>query len=151
MTELETGMTDADTILTARTAELEAIDDTIMCEVAGVAQAADNLRKALDILDSLLDERKFEKAAALGYRDIASAFIFLQRTLGGLQSAELDRDTFTSSIAVQLHCAFEDVAPHVAARLQCLEPKPDLSDEELAAAKVSFTARIRKMTSNIPE
>jgi hypothetical protein len=70
-------MADADTILTARTAELEAIDDTVMCEVAGVAQAADDLRKALDVLDGLLDERKFEKAAALGYRDIASAFIFL--------------------------------------------------------------------------
>ena len=47
-------MADADTILTARAAELESIDDTIICEVAGVAQAADDVRKALDALDGLL-------------------------------------------------------------------------------------------------
>jgi Cdc6-like AAA superfamily ATPase len=147
LTELETGMAEAETILAARAAELESIDDTIMCEAAGVAQAAGDLRKALDALDGLLDERKFEKAAVLGYRDIASAFIFLQRTLGGLQSADLDRDAFTSSIAAQLHCAFEDAEPHVSARLQCLKPKPDLTDEERAAAQARFQRRLREMTS----
>jgi predicted RNase H-like HicB family nuclease len=50
-------MSDADTILTTRATELEAIDDTIMCEVAGVAQAADDVRKALDALDGLLGDR----------------------------------------------------------------------------------------------
>lgn len=117
---------------------------------AGVAQAAGDLRKALDALDALdglLDDRKFEKAAALGYRDIASAFIFLQRTLGGLQSADLDRDAFTSSIAAQLHCAVEDAEPHVSARLQCLRPKPDLTDEERADAKARFQRRLKEMTS----
>lgn len=126
-------MAEAETILAARVAELESIDDTIMCEAAGVAQAAGDLRNALDALDGLLDEWKFEKAVALGYRDIASAFIFLQRTLGGLRSADLDRDAFTSSIVASLHCAFEDAEPHASARLQCLKPKPDLTDEERAA------------------
>jgi hypothetical protein len=80
---LEPGMVDADTILTARAAELETVDHAIIGEVVGVAQAAGDLRKALDALDGLLDDRQFEKAAASGYQDIASAFIFLQRTLGG--------------------------------------------------------------------
>ena len=144
-------MADAETILTARAAELEAIDDTIMCEVAGVAQAIGDMRKALDTLDGLLSERRFEKAAALGYGEVASAFVFLQRTLGGLQSADLDRESFTSSIAEQLKCSFEDAETHVAARLQCFKPKPDLTDEERAAAKARFEARIRKMTSNAQE
>ena len=84
MSELETGMADADTILNARAAELETVDHAVIGEVVGIAQAIGDLRKALDALDGLLDERQFEKAAASGYQDIASAFIFLQRTLGGL-------------------------------------------------------------------
>lgn len=44
-----------------------------MGEVVGVARAVGDLRKTLDA-------RQFEKAAALGYQDLASAFIFLQST-----------------------------------------------------------------------
>lgn len=138
-------MAGADTILTARAAELEALDDTIIFEVAGVAQAADDVRKALDALDGLLGDRQFEKAAALGYREIASAFIFLQRTLGGLQSADFKRHDFTSSMAASLNCAFEEAEPHVVARLQCMKPRSHITDEERAAAKASFEAQIRKM------
>ena len=88
-------MADAESILTARAVELEAIDNTVIGEVVGVSQSIGDLRKALDVLEGLLGERQFEKAAALGYQDIASAFIFLQRTLGGLQSADFNRHAFT--------------------------------------------------------
>jgi len=142
-------MTDADSVLDARATDLETVDHAIIGEVIGVAQAIGDIRKSLDDLDGLLDERQFEKAAALGYQDIASAFIFLQRTLGGLQSAELDRHAFISSIAEELHCAHEDAEPHVSARLQCLKPKPsDLTDEELAAAKARMQRRIEDMASS---
>lgn len=146
-----TDSADVDAVLTGRAAELEAIDNTIICEVSGVAQAADDLRKALDALDGLLGERKFEKAAALGYRDIASAFIFLQRTLGGLQSADLSRHEFTSTVAQTLQCAFEEAEPYVSVHLQCLKPRPNLTDEERASIKAEFDEQIRKMTSNPPE
>lgn len=122
-------MADADRVLDARTGELETVDQAMMGEVVGVAQAVGDLRKALDELDGQLDARRFEKAAALGYQDIASAFIFLQRTLGGLQSAELNRHAFVSSIAEELQCAHEDAEPLVAARLQCLKPRPELTEE----------------------
>lgn len=141
-------MADADNILTARRAELEAIDNTIIGEVIGVSQATGDLRKALDALEGLLDERQFEKAAALGYQDIASAFIFLQRTLGGLQSADFNRHAFTSSIAEKLQCAFEDVEPHVSARLECLKPRPNLTDEEHGAAKARLQRRLKEMASS---
>jgi len=140
-------MADAESILTARAVELEAIDNTVIGEVVGVSQSIGELRKALDVLEGLLDERQFEKAAALGYQDIASAFIFLQRTLGGLQSADFNRHAFTSSIAEKLQCAFEDVEPHVSARLECLKPRPNLTDEEHGAAKARFQRRLKEMAS----
>ena len=141
-------MADADRVLDARTGELETVDQAMMGEVVGVAQAVGDLRKALDELDGQLDARRFEKAAALGYQDIASAFIFLQRTLGGLQSAELNRHAFVSSIAEELQCAHEDAEPLVAARLQCLKPRPELTEEELAAAKARLRRRIEEIGSN---
>ncbi|WP_080458687.1 hypothetical protein [Roseovarius sp. A-2] len=116
-----------------------------MAEVFGVAQAVGDLRKALDALDGQLDARQFEKAAALGYQDIASASIFLQRTLGGLQSAELNRHAFISSIAEELHCAHEDAEPFVAARLLCLKPRPELTQEELATSKAHLRRRIEEI------
>ncbi len=136
-------MTNADSVLDARSGELEAVDQVVMGEVVGVAQAIGDLRKALDVLDGLLDDRQFEKAAASGYQNIASAFIFLQRTLGGLQSAEFNRHAFISSIAEELQCAHEDVEPLVAARFQCLKPRPKLTGEELAAAKARLQRRMR--------
>ena len=151
MAKLKTTSADFEAILVARAAELEAIDDTIMCEVAGVAQAADDLRKALDILDGLLDERNFERAATLGYQDIASSFIFLQRALGGLNSADLSRHEFTSTVSQKLKCAFEEAEPYVAAHLQCLKPRPVLTEEDRASIKAELEARIMKMGSILPE
>lgn len=135
-------MANADSVLDARAGELENVDQAVMDEVVGVAQAIGDLRKALDALGGLLDDRQFEKAAALGYQDLASAFIFLQRTLGGLQSVELNRHAFISSIAEELHCAYEDAEPLVAVRFQCLKPKPELTGEELAAAKAHLRLRM---------
>jgi len=140
-------MADAESILTARAVEIEAIDNTVIGEVVGVSQSIGDLRKALDVLEGLLDERQFEKAAALGYQDMASAFIFLQRTLGGLQSADFNRHAFTSSIAEKLQCAFEDVEPHVSARLECLKARPNLTDEEHGAAKARSQRRLKEMAS----
>ncbi|MRU17107.1 hypothetical protein FDP25_16830 [Roseovarius sp. A21] len=140
-------MTDANRVIDAKAGELETVDQAVMGQVVGVAQAIGDMRKALDALDGLLDDRQFEKAAAAGYQDIAAAFIFLQRTLGGLHSAELDRHTFISSVAKELQCAYEDAEPFVAARLQCLKPKPELTEEELAAAKARFKETLDSVSS----
>lgn len=141
-------MTPHDRILDARAAELETVDHAVMGEVVGVAHAVGDLRKALDALEGLLGERQFEKAAASGYQEIASAFIFLQRTLGGLQSAESNRHAFISSIAEELQCAHEDAEPLVGARFQCLKPRQELTGEELAAAKARLQRRIGEMAAS---
>lgn len=72
--------------------EIAALDDEFFGEVVGVAQAIAELRKALNQLSASLDRREFEKASALGYGAVAAEFVFLQRTLGGLQGACLSKE-----------------------------------------------------------
>ena len=112
-----------DAVLDARAAEIARLDDALMMDVAGVAQAADEMRQSLDALEQLLDMRAFERGAQLGYRDIASAFVFLQRTLGALQGSEHDRSALVSEVASELGCAWEEAEPHVMARMASLRPR----------------------------
>ncbi|MCL3883215.1 hypothetical protein [Marivita sp. GX14005] len=65
-------MSDVEAILDARAEDLRAIDDMILGDAAGVAQASDHLREALDAIRPALDERQFEAAATFGYGDISS-------------------------------------------------------------------------------
>ncbi|TDL74162.1 hypothetical protein E2L08_16455 [Palleronia sediminis] len=46
-----------------RAEELRAIDDMIFGDAAGVAQASDQLREALDAIRTALNERRFGDAA----------------------------------------------------------------------------------------
>lgn len=116
-------MNEIEMILDARAEDMRAIDDVIFGDVIGVAQAADQLRDALEAIGTALDERRFEAAASMGYGDIASAFIFLQRTLGGLQMAEHRKQALISNVAEEARCTYEDAEPHVLRRLQSAQPK----------------------------
>ncbi len=42
----------------------------LVIESAGVAQAVDTLRKALDKVEQCLNNRQYEEVANLGYRDV---------------------------------------------------------------------------------
>jgi hypothetical protein len=116
-------MIDADAIRDARSAEIARPGDTLVMDVVGVAQAAGEMRQALDALDQLLDTHAFERAAQLGYRDIASAFVFLQRTLGAPQGSEQDRSGLVSEVAAEMGCTWEEAEPHLAARMASLRPR----------------------------
>ncbi|CTQ33122.1 hypothetical protein [Jannaschia rubra] len=59
-------MSDVEAILDARAEDLRAIDNMILGDAAGVAQASDQLRETLNAIRTALDERRFEAAAALG-------------------------------------------------------------------------------------
>ena len=109
-------------VLDARAEEIAQIDDALVMDVAGVAQAADEMRRALDLLDGHLDARAFGRAAQLGYGEIASAFVFLQRTLGALQGSEQGRSGLVSEVAAEMGWAWEEAEPHVAARMASLRP-----------------------------
>jgi hypothetical protein len=92
---------------------IAAADDNLIMEAAGVAQALDDLRKALGAVECGLANREFEKAAALGYGSVSSGYVFLQRTLGGLQAAYDDKCSIVSEVAAQMGCAYEEALPHV--------------------------------------
>ena len=81
----------------------------LVIESAGVAQAINALRKALDNVEQCLNDRKYEEVASLGYGDICSEFIFLQRTMGAIHSKALERSSVVSEIACEAKVAFEKV------------------------------------------
>ena len=89
---------------------------TLAIESAGVAQAVDALRKALDKVEDCLNNRQYEAVANLGYRDVSSEFIFLQRTMGSLLTAAHDRQRFISDIAIESQLPYEVVEPLVEAQ-----------------------------------
>ena len=89
-----------------RKEEIAALEWDLMNDSVGVRQAEDSLRKALDQVVELLEADEYERVAALGYSDVSSGFIFLQRTMGGLQMNSLKKRGLTSDIAgeVGLRC-----------------------------------------------
>jgi bifunctional DNA-binding transcriptional regulator/antitoxin component of YhaV-PrlF toxin-antitoxin module len=122
-------MTDPDAKLEAtidaQAAELARLNEAIIMDVVGIAQAAGDLRDALDALDDKLDARDLRGAADLGYRDIASAFIFLQRTLGALNSTDGDLSAAVSEVAWAAGRSYEDVEPAVLTKLDAMHPKAE--------------------------
>jgi hypothetical protein len=78
-------------ILDGRAAELEDIADNLAVEAAGVSMALKELRKSLEEIAEHLTKREFEKASEAGYGELARNFVYVQRTLAGLQTAEPPR------------------------------------------------------------
>jgi hypothetical protein len=115
------------------------LDDEFFGEVVGVAQAIDALRTALKEISAALDSRQFEKASAIGYGKVAEEFVFLQRTLGGLQGACLHKEMLVSDLAFALRCPYEDVLPKVDARMQSARPldrKQRIENRKKAAPRI---------------
>jgi len=114
-------------LVETRRTEIAALDDEFMGEVVGVSQAIGEMRKALDQVRACLDRREFEKASALGYGAVSSAFVFLQRTLGGLQHVCTDKEKLVCDMAYQLRQPYEEILPHVNAVMKSPHP---LTEEE---------------------
>jgi len=101
------------TIIDGKSADIETIDNIILMETVGVAMAIDKLRESLDKVESHLDDREFEKASHAGYQDVAYNFVYVQRTLAGLQTAAYQKEALISNIAQEANTSYEDVAPYV--------------------------------------
>lgn len=74
-----------------------------------------------------LDERQFEKASQLGYTEVASAFIFLQRALGGLNDTNGRKQELIQDIGLEVgkdhkDIRYEEVAPFVEGGMESLKP-----------------------------
>ena len=134
-------------LLGSKRKELAALDDEFFGEVVGVAQAIDALRAALKQISAALDSRLFEKASAIGYGKVAEEFVFLQRTLGGLQGACLHKEKLVSDLAFALRCPYEDVLPKVDARMQSARPL----DRKQRSANRKNAPQIRAAIETLPQ
>jgi hypothetical protein len=101
------------TIIDGKFADIETLDNSILMETVGVAMAIDKLRESLDRVESHLDDREFEKASHAGYQEVAHNFVYVQRTLAGLQTAVYQKEALISNIAQEANTSYEDVAPYV--------------------------------------
>lgn len=146
---------EADRLTAERRKQLAALDDEFFGEVVGVAQAVDALRGALKRVSAALDARQFEKASALGYAQVASEFIFLQRTLGGLQGACLHKEQIVQELAAELRWSYEDVLPKVDAVMESASPidrKQRIANRKKAAPQIRAAIdALKKRFSKEPE
>jgi hypothetical protein len=133
------------------TTEIERVNMSIFGDMMGVSQALDELRKGLDKVEHCLDAREFFRASSLGYNEVASAFIFLQRTLGGLQSAADEKDTLIGEICVASGVGvYEEVAPYVKKVMPALQPlTPEQKKKNREAARKMFRQK-KKWNDPIP-
>jgi hypothetical protein len=125
--------------------EIAALDDEFFGELVGVAQAIGVLRKALGELSTSLDRREFEKASAIGYGAVASEFIFLQRTLGGLQGACMNKERLVSDLAYRLRWPYEKVLPLVDALMKSPHPLTAKQREKNRKARPKIRAKVEAM------
>lgn len=93
--------------------EIAAIEWDLMNDSVGVLQAQDLLRKALDETVELLKKDHYERATALGYSDVTSNFVFLQRTMGCLNMNAMKKRGVIQDVALETLLAYELVEPQV--------------------------------------
>lgn len=105
-------------IIDGKSADIETLDNNILMETVGVAMAIDKLRDSLDSVELHLNDREFEKASHVGYQEIAHNFVYVQRTLAGLQAAAHQKEALISNIAYEANTSYEDVAPYVNDKMQ---------------------------------
>jgi len=104
--------------------DIEQIDMSLIGCTIGVAEAIGRSRSALDDIDQGLAERKYNTASQMGYGDITSNFIFLQRTLGSLHAAYDNKTILVSKIAGLTNSSYEEVEPLIDAKMPAMQPRP---------------------------
>ncbi len=107
--------------------EIRKINDSFFGEVIGVSQAIGELKESLEAISKCLDERQFEKASQLGYTEVASAFIFLQRALGGLNDTNGRKQELIQDVGLEVgkdhkDIRYEEVALFVESGMESLKP-----------------------------
>jgi hypothetical protein len=99
---------------------LREVYDGLVGDTIGVYQSIGNLTRELTKLKAHLKAGEYMEASHLGYTQISTEFIFLQRCLAGVQSGSLAKDKVTQEVAYEQQKAFEDVEPLVEAAWESL-------------------------------
>jgi len=141
-------------IISQKKNEIKVVDEDFFGNVVGISQALGQLRSALDAIDKCLNQREFSKASDLGYSDVSSEFIFLQRCLGGLNDTVMQKEKIIQNICVELgneldNIRYEEIAPFVELEIESLKPvnqpsKIDILLGEKTAEKLQILQNIRQ-------
>ena len=116
------------------------IDESFYADMSGVAQAVGQLKEALDKVEKYLNQREFEQASALGYSDVSSEFIFLQRCLGSLNDTVMQKEKLVQEICIELankldNIKNEEVTPFVEKEMESLKPVTKPTTIEITLGK----------------
>ena len=115
--------------------KIREIDEKIIGQSIGVSTAINELRKGLSKIEDCLQKREYYEASNIGYREVSSSFVFLQRALGGIQGAMADKEELVSEIALQSGVnVYEEVEPLVN---EIMASAKILTEEERQGNKVA--------------
>ncbi len=129
-----------DRIIAQKKNEIKDIEDGFFGEVIGVSQALSQLKNALEKVNICLDRREFEKASSLGYGDVSSEFIFLQRCLGGLNDTVGKKQKLIQDVCIDLceeldNVRNEEITPLIEQEIESLNPIESRTKIEICLGK----------------
>jgi hypothetical protein len=128
-----------------RAKELEEAFMDVIIQSVPVFQCADAMKKSIDEILQAIESDQFERAAALGYDAFCSNFVWMQRTLGGMNDAAMQCSEAISGVAVDCGLAHEQVKPLVAEFFERIrEPRgKTVSDDERKSELDEMLANFR--------
>jgi len=127
------------------------IDESFYADMGGVAQAVGQLKEALGKVEKYLNQREFEQASDLGYSDVSSEFIFLQRCLGGLNDTVMQKEILVQEICIELaneldNIKYEEVSPFVEKEMESLKTVSKPTTIEISLGKETIN-KLRSIQS----
>ena len=135
--------------------KIKEIDENLMQDVCSVAQSIGQFVDLCEKIDNCLMSREFDKITdKLGYGEMGSAFIFIQRTIGSLQEAGRQKQILIQDIACETLTSYDDVEPQVNEHLESIiprTPKPtalELIDQQIKKYQIELNSIIEKKVPN---
>jgi hypothetical protein len=135
-----------------RRKDIEELDEETGWGVVSVSQAIGDLGLAIDKLDAAMNKRDLEKAADIGYDEVAAGFIFLQRVLGEINSVTAEKAGLIQDICFEVRASYETVAPHVDKLFSSYKPRESkVTSREFARQlkKRAPSKRVQKMLDRV--
>lgn len=96
-----------------RAKELDKAHLQVLIHAAPVFQCADALSKSIDAVLKAIDLKQYQDASDIGYGDLCSNFVWMQRTLGSLSTAAFKLSDTISRVAGDSGVPYEQVKPLV--------------------------------------
>lgn len=88
-------------------ARLKGLEPDFAVEGGAAFQAIDELYNKLEEVKAAIMADDYRKASSLGYNEVSSAYIFLQRMLGSLITLDMKKDSIVSELAYELKVPYE--------------------------------------------